>query len=220
MIQILYGDDGHKARCAALAAATPGASVGSATGPALDKKVLQIDTLSFWGHGDAMKFCQMTAAEFASKVKEWMKWNPAIKTVEIITCNSRHGTIDSKKLDDGTVEVSWIKSYTEQVKPALKKLGVVVKALPMGMGASGANRWSILKFSPTTNTWLYITADGPKDTDSMWPAVTKVEQDPLFQSTKNFVTAGSAVKARDTMRKYTIDFGTMGQLRSSLITLA
>jgi len=34
------------------------------------------------------------------------------------------------------------------------------------------------------------------------------------------VTAGSAVKAKDNLRKYTIDFGTMGQLRSALIVLA
>lgn len=220
MIQILCGDEGHKARCTALASATPGASVANATGPALDKKVLKIDTLTFWGHGDASKFCGMSATDFVAKVKDWMKWNPTIKTLEIITCNSRHGTIDSHKNDDGVIERSWVKSYTDQVKPGLKKLGLTVKALPMGMGVGGANRWSILKFSPTTNTWLYITANGEKDTDEMWPGVTKVEQDPIFQSTKNFVTAGAAVKAKDTMRKYTIDYGTIGNLRSALITLA
>ena len=220
MIQILYGDEGHKARCMALAGATPGASVANATGPALDKKVQKIDTLTFWGHGDSSRFCGLSAQEFISKVKEWMKWNPTIKTLEIITCNSRHGTLDSKKLDDGSIEQSWVKSYTDQVKPGLQKLGLVVKALPMGMGSIAANRWSILKFSPTTNTWLYVTAGGAKDTDEMWPAIHKVEQDPLFQSTKNFVTAGSAVKARDNLRKYTIDFGTMGQLRTALIVLA
>ena len=220
MVQIFYGDEGHKARCTALSAATAGSSIANATGPALDKKVMKIDTLTFWGHGDATRFCGMSAMEFTNKVKEWMKWNPTIKTLEIITCNSRHGTIDSVKLDDGTIERSWVKSYTDQVKPGLKKLGLTVKALPMGMGASGANRWSILKFSPTTNTWLYVTADGEKDTDVMWPAVTKVEQDPLFKATKSFVTAGAAVKAADTLRKYTIDFGSIGGLRSALVTLA
>jgi len=122
----------------------------------------------------------MTSSDFVAKVKEWMKWNPTITTVEIITCNSRHGTIDSRRLDDGTIERSWVKSYTDQAKPGLKKLGLVVKALPMGMGMGTANRWSILKFSPTTNTWLYVTADGEKDTDVMWPGVTRVEQDPIF----------------------------------------
>jgi hypothetical protein len=204
----------------ALAGANAGASVGSATGPALDKKVQRIDTLTFWGHGDASRFCGLGAGDFAGKVKDWMKWNPTIKTVEIITCNSRHGTVDSQRRDDGTIEVSWVKSYTDQVKPGLKKLGLTVKALPMGMGASGANRWSILKFSPTTGTWLYVTADGAKDTDAMWPGVTKVEQDPSFQASKNFVTAGMAVKARDTMRRYTIDYGTIGELRRALIVLA
>jgi hypothetical protein len=220
VIQIFYGDEGHKARCTALAGATPGASTASAAGPALDKKVLKIHTLTFWGHGDARRFCGLTPTDFVAKVKEWMKWNPTIKTVEIITCNSRHGTIDSWKRDDGTIEQSWVKSYTDQVKAGLKKLGLTVKALPMGMGSGGANRWSILKFSPTTNTWLYVTADGAKDTDVMWPGVTRVEQDPLFQATKNFVTAGTAVKAAEGLRKYTLDYGTIGDLRSALIALA
>ncbi|MBC8145834.1 MAG: hypothetical protein H7X80_09615 [bacterium] len=220
MIQILYGDDGHKNRCMALGAATPASSVVAASGPVLDKKVMKIDTLTFWGHGDASKFCGMTAMNFVAKVKEWMKWNPTIKTLEIVTCNSRHWTIDSRRLDDGTIETSWVKSYTDQVKPQLKKLGLVVKALPMGMGNSGANRWSILKFSPTTNTWLYVTANGAKDTDVMWPGVTAVEQHPIFLASKNFVAAGTAVKTTETMRQYTLDFGTIGQLRDSLITLA
>ncbi|NUP97388.1 MAG: hypothetical protein HUU28_14600 [Planctomycetaceae bacterium] len=220
MIQILFGDEGHKARCMALAAATPGAHVSSAGGPAIDKHMLRIDTLTFWGHGDAAKFCGLSSEAFAGKVKDWMKWNPTIKTVEIITCNSRHGTLESKPLGNGQVESSWVKSYTDQVKPKLKKLGLVVKALPMGLGSSGAHRWSILKFSPTTNTWLYVTADGARDTDSMWPGVHAVEQDPLFQTTKNFVVAGQVVKAREVLRKYTLDFGTVGQLRNALITLA
>jgi hypothetical protein len=220
MIQILYGDEGHRARCAALAGATPGSSVVKASGPAFDKKVLRIDTLTFWGHGDSSHFCDMSAVDFVAKVKEWVKWNPTIKTVEIITCNSRHGTTLSKKLDDGTVEHSWVKSYTDQVKPGLKRLGLTVKALPMGMGSGGANLWSILKFSATTNTWLYITAGGAKDIDFMWPGVYKVEEDPLFVTTKSYVTAGAAVKARDNLRKYTIDFGAIGALRAALIVLA
>ena len=220
MIQILFGDEGHRNRCNALATATRGSNVSSASGPALDKKVMKIHTLTFWGHGDTSKFCGLTATALVSKVKEWMKWNPTIKTVEIITCNSRHGTLDSKPLGDGTVEKSWVKSYTDQVKPALKKLGLTVKALPMGMGSAGAMRWSILKFSPTTSTWLYVTADGDKDTDAMWPAIHKVEQHALFINSKDFVAAGAAVKAEDTLRKYTIDFGRIGDLRNALVPLA
>ena len=219
MIQILFGDEGHRARCSALAGATPGSNVTSANGPALDKKVQKIHTLTFWGHGDSSKFCGLTARDFVGKVKEWRKWNPTIATVEIITCNSRHGTLDSTKRPDGTVESSWVKSYTDQVKRDLQKEKLTVKALPMGMGGMGEHKWSILKFSPTTNTWLYVTADGAKDTDLMWPGVHAVEQDPIFQSTKNFVLAGNAVKLRETMRKYTLDFGMIGQLRQSLITL-
>jgi len=220
MIQILCGDEGHKARCNALAVATPGSNVANASGPAFDKKVLKIHTLTFWGHGDPSKFCGLSAPALVAKVKEWIKWNPTIKTVEIITCNSRHGTISSKPLNDGTVEQAWVKSYTDQIKPGLKKLGLTIKALPMGMGSIEPMRWSILKFSPTTNTWLYVTAGGAKDTDAMWPAVHKVEQHPIFLATKDFVAAGTAVKAADVMRKYTLDFGRIGDLRNALVPLA
>ena len=88
------------------------------------------------------------------------------------------------------------------------------------MGSIEPMRWSILKFSPTTNTWLYVTAGGAKDTDAMWPAVHKVEQHPIFLATKDFVAAGSAVEAADVMRKYTLDFGRIGDLRNALVPLA
>ena len=169
---------------------------------------------------DDVMYSAAPARSYARPPVFVMKWNPTIKTVEIITCNSRHGTVGSKPLKDGTFEPCWVKSYTDQVKPALKKLGLTVKALPMGMGAADAMRWSILKFSPTTNTWLYVTAGGEKDTDAMWPAIHKVEEHPLFLTSKDFVAAGNAVKAADTLRKYTIDFGRIGELRDALVPLA
>jgi hypothetical protein len=219
MILIFFGDEGHRARASALAAATPGSMVTSVNTPPMGKNSMNITTLTFWGHGDASKVCGLTASAFVSKVKEWMKHNP-VKTVEIITCNSRHGTIDSKLNEKGEKEVSWIKSYTDQVKPGLKKLGLTVKALPMGIGWSGENRWSILKFSPTTNTWMYVTAGGEKDTDAMWPGVTKVEQDDTFKATKDFTLAGQVVKDREKLRNFTLDVGDIGALRNSLIVLA
>lgn len=219
MIQILCGDSGHKARCDALSAASGGASVVNANGPAFDKRVMRIDTLVFWGHGASDAFCGMNSRDFLKKVQEWVKWNPTIKTIEIITCNSRHGTEQSVRVN-GEIEKSWVKSYTDQVKPGLRKLKLTVKALPMGMGSSGANRWSILKYSGTTSTWMYVTADGSKDTDAMWPGVYKVEESDLFKTTKNYVTAGQYIKNTDRMRNYTLDVGTVGQLRSALVTLA
>jgi hypothetical protein len=220
MIQILCGNPDHTGRCAALASVTPGASVVSATGPALDKKVLKIQTLTFWGHGDASTFCQLSATQFINKVGEWIKWNPSIKTLEIITCNSRHGTSLSWRNENDVIEKSWVKSYTDQVKPALKRMGLTIKALPMGMGAGGANLWSVLRYNSESRTWLYVTANGAKDTDVMWPGVEKVENDENFKRSKNYVTAGAAVKARDNLRQYTLDFGTINTLRSALITLA
>jgi hypothetical protein len=216
MVQILYGDAQHRARCTALAAVTPGSSVVAASGPAFDKRVLRIDTLTFWGHGDAHGFCGMRAAEFVAKVKEWRKWNPTIGTVEIITCNARHDT----ELPIGGGQTLWVKSFTDQAKPPLQKAGLVVKALPMGVGNARASRWSVLKFSGTTNTWLYVTAGGAQDTDEMWPAVNALEAEQSFKTTKNYTTAGAIVKARDTMRKYTLDFGTVATLRAALVVLA
>jgi hypothetical protein len=207
------------ARCRALAAVTPGATVSEASGPALDKRALRLHTLTFWGHGDSNTFCGLTASAFDDKVKAWLKWNPTIKTVELITCNSRHGTELSRRVD-GQIETSWVKSYTDQVKKKLQKRKLEVKALPMGMGGGHAHRWSILKYSGTTSTWLYITADGARDTDAMWPGVYAVEEHDQFKATRNYVTAGRLVKAGATLRKYTIDFGTIGELRSSLIDLA
>lgn len=218
MIQILYGDEGHRQRAQVLASATPGAHFGSAGGPTIDKHAVKIDTLIFWGHGVAKSFCGLTPSQFVDKVKDWVKWNPTIKTVEIITCNSRHGTSESKKVN-GVVEHTWVKAYTDEVKPHLKKLGLVVKALPMGMGSAGAHKWSVLKWSQMTGTWLYVTADGATDAE-MWVGVLKVEDDPLFKTSKNYVVAGRAVKAREQLRKYTMDFGTVADLRKALVTLA
>jgi hypothetical protein len=39
-------------------------------------------------------------------------------------------------------------------------------------------------------------------------------------TSKNYVTAGTGVKAADKLRQYTIDFGTVGQLRDALVVLA
>ena len=155
-----------------------------------------------------------------AKVKEWCKWNPTINTVEIITCNSRHSSPISKKLADGSIETSWVKPFTDQIKRKLQRENLTVKALPMGMGSMGEHQWSILKFSNATNTWLYVTADGATDNDFMWPGVLAVEQDLTFKSSKNYVTAGKVVMARETSRKYTLDFGTIADLRDRLVTLA
>lgn len=220
MIQVLYGGEDHKRRATALVACTPGASLASASGPALDKKIMKIHTLCFWGHGTAHDFCGLTSMDFVSKVKEWQKWNPTIKTVEIITCNARHGTEWSEKDAAGVPQVRWVKSYTDQVKPGLKKLGLTIKALPMGMGAFGANSWSILKFHPTSQTWLYVTADGTNDNEKLMPAVAKVEHHPLFLSSKNYAIAGAAVKASEPLRTFTLDYGNLSELRAALVQLA
>ncbi|MCJ2077106.1 hypothetical protein MKK68_15855 [Methylobacterium sp. E-016] len=220
VVQILCGDEGHRARCNALQAITPGSSIANASGPALDKKAMKINTLTFWGHGDASKFCGLTATDFTAKVLEWVKWNPSIKTVEIITCNARHGTLDSEKKPDGSFATSWVQSYTDQVRAPLKKAGLTIKALPLGMGSLGANRWSILKWSATTKTWLYVTGNGAKDTDEMWPGVHAVEDSENFKVTKNYVTAGSIIKPKLNIRKFTLDFGNAGDLRGRLVVLA
>ena len=76
-----------------------------------------------WGTTMILKCCGLTASAFISNVKEWKTNNP-VKTVEIMTCHSRHGAIDSWLNDEGGKEVAWVKSYTDQVKWSIFKYSI------------------------------------------------------------------------------------------------
>jgi len=221
VIQILYGTGStfhadmehgvhlgagdHENRAKALAGVTPGSQCGPVDISGIQKPGL--DTLCYWGHGNATKFCDFTPAEFVADISKWKKWNPGIKTVEIITCNARHSTDDV--------------SYTSRAKADLKRKhpDIVLKAMPMGMGSSGAHNWSILKAHTPSKTWFYVTAGGQKDTDEMWPAVHVVENEAQNHGS-NLAVASAAVEKNTPLRKFGLKYGTFDKLRSVLVTVA
>lgn len=220
MIQILYGTGSayvvdpvhgvnlgtgdHEARAKALASVTANSNCGPVNVAGIQKPGL--DTLTYWGHGNAAKFCDMTAAEFVDNVAAWKKWNPTLKTVEILTCNARHATDDN--------------SYTSQVKPALKRKfsDITLKAMPMGMGSIAAHNWSILNAHVGTKTWYYVTAGGNQDTDEMWPAVHLVNA-AAGTFGNNLVQAAQQVEKDNPTRKFGLKYGTFAQLRGTLTAI-
>jgi hypothetical protein len=202
MIQILYGHQ-HQARAEALARA-----IGGHCGPADKKPILKpgLSTLTFWGHGDPFKFCEMTPDQFVAYVASWKKENKSLKTIELITCNARHAT--------GGAD-----SFTTNFKGKLRKKfsDISIKAMPMGIGTGGKPHiWSILKCQTTTNSWFYVTAPGAKDTDVMWPGVHLVEA----EDGADLAIKADAVKKRENLRKFGLEFGYLNTLRATLTTIA
>ncbi len=220
MIQILYGTGSayipdpvhgvnlgtgdHEARAKALASVTPAANFGPGNVSGIQKPGL--DTLTYWGHGNAMKFCDLTPAQFVENIAAWKKWNPGLKTVEILTCNARHATDD--------------KSYTAQANPMLKRkfADISLKAMPMGMGSIASHNWSILNAHVGTLTWYYVTAGGNQDTDEMWPAVHMVNAE-AAKCGNNLAQAAAQVEKNCPTRKFGLLYGTFNQLRGKLTTI-
>ena len=113
------------------------------------KKVPDLRTLVFWGHGEHQKFCELTPDEFVPLVSSWKKLNPGLETVEMLTCNARHS-------ERGAAD-----SYTQKVVNQLtvKHAGIRFRALPVATTKKGdVCNWSILKWHPASATWAYIGA--------------------------------------------------------------
>lgn len=129
--------------------------------------------------------------------------------MEIITCNARHAPGGQD-------------SFTSQAKSGLrsKHPDIKMKALPMGMGSAGAHAWSILKYSPPTQTWCYVTAPGAKDTDFMWPGVHMVEAEMRNLGGYDLAAGAAVVEAREKMRKFTLNYGHLNTLRNQLVVLS
>jgi hypothetical protein len=222
MIQILYGTGSslyqadpvhgvhvgtgdHEVRAKALATVIPGSHCAPVSLAGIQKPGL--DTLTYWGHGDATHFCDLTADDFVKHVSNWKKWNPSLKAVEIITCNARHNATGL--------------AFTARVRPALRKKysDIVLKGMPMGVGSIAAHNWSILKAHAPTKTWFYVTAGGNADTDEMWPAVHLVDAEALNNGS-NLAIAGANVEKANPSRKFGLRYGTFDKLRSVLTTIA
>lgn len=165
-IVVLWAEQDHKKRAEELAKTydAPNFDI-TATQPV---QVSGADTLVFWGHGDAYKFCSMDADKFLDTVVAWRERNKKVRTVEMISCNLRHrmGTQPD--------------SYTMKVLSKLKRkhAGIRLKALPLAYSRMGvACENSILKWQPASKTWAYVGAPGKSDA-YMW-AVCKMLEDQM-----------------------------------------
>jgi len=145
---VIWGEDDHQTRANALATTYATTAQAVSVKP---KKIADLETLVFWGHGDPSAFCGLSSNDFVDLVTSWKKANSKLTTVEMLTCNARHkqgGHTDS---------------YTEQVVTKLsRKLNEVrFKALPVATTVGGNTcQFSILKWHPASSTWAYIGATG------------------------------------------------------------
>ncbi|WP_297904576.1 hypothetical protein [Metallibacterium sp.] len=161
---VLWAEADHKNR-AELLAKTYGTTAYNITDTE-PVSVPNMDTLTFWGHGDAYKFCSMDEDEFLAMVLAWKKANKQISTVEMISCNLRHRMGNQRE------------SFTAKVIAKIKRkhADIRFKALPVarsGMGVTCEN--SILKWQPSSQTWAYCATPGKEDR-YMW-AVCKMLED-------------------------------------------
>lgn len=196
---VLWGNE-HEARAKALAKAY---GESSAAVPADRKAISSSDTtLSVWGHGDQTTFSEMTDAQFAELVKNWRKANSKLTTVEIITCDARHGQDD--KIDAFAKRAAALIHATYS--------GVKVKALPIGQHADD---YSILWANTGTETFCYITATSKANFDTANAKIPVMEQTTVPKYDLSQV--GDAM-GRDPARgsKYTVNYGAIRILRSYL----
>ena len=203
LIQILYTFD-HTNRGLTLAGALPAAQHGLVSTVPTAKPGL--DTLVFWGHGTFVSLCDLQSAAMVTLIRDWKRLNPSLKTVEIITCNSRHSP-------------TGYDAYAAQIKAGLRTgfmrntRNIVVKALPVNVGGS-LNSHSILLADWESSTWCYITAPGPTD------AIMNVGRNTIMAEADNFGDnlADMADKvAREVKdRQFTLNYGYFNTLRAQL----
>ncbi len=186
-IQILYEAD-HQKRSQVLVNSLANEAVADPA-DVNPKRVAGLKTLIFWGHGSHTGLCGMNSgAEVIRRINQWKGLNPDLKTVEIITCNSRH-------FDDSWLTKRNDKDKIVQMKPkvhlksALAHLGGgsrinnsmgkqikrglkysiypsirKIKVLSMPEASAGAhNQYSILYWEGITNTWCYVIGPSEKD---------------------------------------------------------
>lgn len=160
-LQILWKDD-HQARAESMAGLLPYAKAGEidATKPV---KIKGLTTLAFWGHGDATQICDKSPAGLVEIVKAWKKRNPGLRTVELITCNSRH--YKPTPTGKGT---SFANKFKQKLHSGVlsSTKDITVKAMPKSISGK-ANAWSILLADNPTRSWVYVVAPGATDSELM-----------------------------------------------------
>lgn len=203
MIQILYTQD-HADRGRALAQAIPGAQHGLVSTTPSAKTGL--DTLIFWGHGTIFSLCDLQAPAIGKLIGNWKKLNSSLKTVEIITCNSRHAPAGHDPF------VSKVKSELRSGFLSSTR-NIVIKAMPTHVGGS-LNAFSILLAHAPNNSWCYITAPGPTDATLMGASNTVKAEAKKYGYD---LAQGSDRVGRDVKdRTFTVNYGYFNTLRAQL----
>ena len=212
--QILSEND-HQKRSQALATSL----VNDAIADDIDKtpqKVTGLKTLIFWGHGNQIALCNKSAREIVEIINAWKKLNSDLKTVEIITCNSRHfdekvkNTKPKKHIKSVLTHLGSGQrinnSIAKQVKrglkyslyPSIRKIRVL--SMPESVRGS-YKQHSILYWDPPSTSWCYVTgATEPEmfTTGTNIKYTKKMPPDPLSQwddaRTGDFPTRLAAAK--------------------------
>ena len=212
--QILYEND-HQMRAQALATSL----VNDAIADDIDKtpeKVAGLKTLIFWGHGNQVALCNKSGRGIVEIINAWKKLNSDLKTVEIITCNSRH--FDEKvKSTKPTKHIKSVLTHLGSEKRINNSIAKVVKrglkyslypsirkirVLSMPESVRGSyKQHSILYWDPPSTSWCYVTgATEPEmfTTGTNIKYTKKMPPDPLSQwddaRTGDFPTRLAAAK--------------------------
>ncbi len=211
MIQILYTQD-HKVRALALQSLIPVSFSSLVSAVPITKN--NLDTLLFWGHGDAWKLCGLTPTEMVKLIKDWKKQNSKLNTVEFITCNTRHCT--------GNMD-----PFIIQVKAGLKSgfhsstRNIALKGLPVNVGGS-RNAFSILLAEPATKSWCYVTGPGTDDT-IMQDGAKLIQYHDVGGRSVSFrgdiAQRANQMVLQHKQRKWTMNYGYFNTLRSSLVVV-
>jgi hypothetical protein len=213
MDYLLYPMD-HQTRGVALANANPGMLHGLFNHVGhVPLKHKGLTTLAFWGHGDPFGFCGMSPQEMAKILSKWKSANPDLKTVEVITCNARHGT--------------GAEPFITALKAAMRSgfmnncSKIKVKAMPLSI-AGESNVWSILLAD--TISWAYITAPG-KDDSLMMSVNNMIRYEPIPGDPKggirsfngNISERADQVARENKVRNWTLNYGPLSTLRKNLV---
>lgn len=145
---ILWGNE-HKARGEALAAAC-GENAFEVANLARSNEGIQPvrcgdGTLTIWGHGNETSLAEMLDVELGALIHAWRAMNPALRTVELVTCNAQHNQEP-------------LAGYARRVAAFVERKykDVTIKALPRGQHADDHSILWATNGNPVT--FCYITA--------------------------------------------------------------
>lgn len=205
---ILWGKE-HQARAEALAAICGEQSAAisslSISNEGTQPLTCADATLTVWGHGNSDYFSEMLDVEFGVLIKNWKKKNPALKIVELITCDAQHNIVP-------------LAGYAMRVAKFIQDVhkDIVVKALPVGQHPDDR---SILWANSGTRTFCYLTAPSQETLDH---ANQRLEELSPLNGNDLGLVAAAMTKERSLLvppNNFTVNGGGMRLLRGILNTI-